>query len=102
MVQLPVVVFLQRSLLPCWQTNVAADSCPEIRRSRRLRMLSYADCEAMSELTTREITAIARHMKVHEIIAVELGASLCRTPGGRELIERLLLQSDEYRTRNGR
>jgi hypothetical protein len=52
-------------------------------------MLSYVDCEGMTELTADEIAAIARHMQVPEIIAVEIGANLCRTARGRDLIERL-------------
>jgi hypothetical protein len=52
-------------------------------------MLSYVDCEGMSELTTNEIAAIARHMQVPEIIAVEIGANLCRTVRGKDLIERV-------------
>jgi hypothetical protein len=52
-------------------------------------MLSYVDCEGLSELTTNEIAAIARHMQVPEIIAVEIGANLCRTVRGKELIERV-------------
>lgn len=58
-------------------------------------MLSYVDCEGMSELTASEIAAIARHMQVPEIIAVEIGANLCRTVRGRDLIERLTWRASE-------
>jgi hypothetical protein len=58
-------------------------------------MLSYVDCEGMTELTADEIAAIARHMQVPEIIAVEIGANLCRTARGRDLIERLLRAQEQ-------
>jgi hypothetical protein len=58
-------------------------------------MLSYIDCAGMSELTADEIAAVARHMQVPEIIAVEIGANLCRTARGRDLIERLAPRTSE-------
>ena len=52
-------------------------------------MLSYEDCVGLSELTPEEVAALARHLRVPEIVAVERGARLCLTPEGRELIRRL-------------
>ena len=64
-------------------------------------MLSYVDCEGMSELTANEVAAIARHMGVPDIIAVEIGANLRRTLQGRDLIERLAWRpSEEAGTNN--
>jgi hypothetical protein len=57
-------------------------------------MLSFIDCEDMSDLKSNEITAIARHLHVPEIVAVEIGADLCRTLEGRGLLERLMLWPD--------
>lgn len=52
-------------------------------------MLSYDDCVGLSELTREEIAAIARHLNVPEIVAVQMGACLCQTPEGRHLIWRM-------------
>ena len=56
-------------------------------------MLSLIDCEDMSELKPNEIAALARHLHVPEIVAVEIGADLCRTVEGKGLLEHLVLQS---------
>jgi len=56
-------------------------------------MLSLIDCEDMSELKPNEIATIARHLHVPEIVAVEIGANLCRTLEGRGQLEHLMLQS---------
>ena len=58
-------------------------------------MLSFVDCEDMSELKSNEITAIARYLHVPEIVAVEIGADLCRTWEGKDLIRRLMLRTSE-------
>jgi hypothetical protein len=58
-------------------------------------MLSFIDCEGMSELKPNEIAAIARYLHVPEIVAIEIGADLCRTSNGKDLIERLMLGSAE-------
>ena len=52
-------------------------------------MLRYEDCLGLSELTTEEISALAFHLHVPDIVAMEMGTSLCRTPEGRQLIRRL-------------
>ena len=58
-------------------------------------MLSYADCVGLSELTPEEIAAIAGRLHVPEIVAVEMGACLCRTAKGKQLIRRLNGQAVE-------
>jgi len=45
-------------------------------------MLSLADCVGMSELTEDEIAIIAEHEHVPEIVALELGHGLLKTPKG--------------------
>lgn len=52
-------------------------------------MLSYEDCVAMCGLRPEEVAAIAQHEHVPEMIAMELGACLCQTPEGRQLIRRM-------------
>ena len=49
-------------------------------------MLSYDGCVGLSGLTPEESAGIARHLHVPEIVAVQMGACLCRTPEGRQLI----------------
>jgi len=56
-------------------------------------MLSYVDCEGMSELKSNEITALARCLHVPEIVALEIGTDLCQTSEGKELIKRLMLRA---------
>jgi hypothetical protein len=58
-------------------------------------MLSYADCVGLSELTPEEIAALARRLHVPEIVAVEMGACLCQTAKGKQLIRRLSGQAVE-------
>jgi hypothetical protein len=65
-------------------------------------MLSYEDCVGLSELTLEEVAAIASHLHVPEIVAVEMGARLCLTPEGRRLIRRLSGQAvEESRAERG-
>lgn len=45
-------------------------------------MLSLAECIGMSDLTEDEIAVIAEHEHVPEIVAVELGQGLLKTPKG--------------------
>jgi hypothetical protein len=49
-------------------------------------VLSYDDCVGLSELTPAEIAAIACRLHVPEIVAVGMGACLCRTPEAGPLI----------------
>src|SRR4051794_33154933 len=59
------------------------------------KMLSYTDCEDMSELKPAEIAAIARYLHVPEIVAVEIRAELCLSRKGIALIERLMMRPAE-------
>jgi hypothetical protein len=54
-------------------------------------MLTYEDCLGMTELTQAEIEAIAEHEHCPEIIALELGDYLVRTPEGRPRIRNMIL-----------
>ena len=58
-------------------------------------MLTYEDCLGMSELTQEEIDAIAEHEHCHDIIALELGAYLVRTPDGQPRIRKMILEDIE-------
>ncbi|PPQ30926.1 hypothetical protein [Rhodopila globiformis] len=58
-------------------------------------MLSFIDCQDMSDLRPDEILTIARHLHVPEIVAVEIGAGLRRTWMGEDLLERLMRTADE-------
>ena len=49
-------------------------------------MLTYEDCLGLCELSADEIAAIARHEHLPEIVALELGAHLVRSPQGRRTI----------------
>jgi hypothetical protein len=63
-------------------------------------MLTYDDCVGLSDLTPEEIAVIAFHLHVPEIIAVQAGACLCRTPEGRELVQRISRRAvEEHRYR---
>jgi len=45
-------------------------------------MLSLDDCIGMSELTEDEVAVIAQHEHLPEMVALELGHSLLKTPNG--------------------
>lgn len=49
-------------------------------------MLTFEDCVGLCGLTAEEIAAIARHEHLPEIVALELGASLARTPRGKRAV----------------
>jgi hypothetical protein len=63
------------------------------------RMLTYEDCLGLSELSADEIAAIARHEHLPEIVALELGAHLARSPQGRRTI-RSMIEDDIAVARN--
>ncbi len=64
-------------------------------------MLSFDDCVGLSQLTTEEIAAIARHEHLPEIAALEMGWSLCGSPEGEQLIRRMILEDIEDARRRG-
>ncbi|MBV1795943.1 DUF6455 family protein [Siccirubricoccus sp. G192] len=64
-------------------------------------MLTYNDCLALSELAPEEVAAIARHEHLPEIVALEMGWCLCRTPEGKHLIRRMILDDIEAACRRG-
>jgi hypothetical protein len=55
-------------------------------------MLTYEDCLGMTELTQAEVEAIAEHEHCPEIIALELGDYLVRSPEGRPRIRNMILE----------
>ncbi|MFQ5958486.1 MAG: hypothetical protein ACE5LF_03870 [Alphaproteobacteria bacterium] len=58
-------------------------------------MLTLEDCIGLSDLTREEIEAIAAHEHLPEIVALELGNCLLRSPEGVALIRRMI--ADEIR-----
>ena len=53
-------------------------------------MLTLNDCIALSDLTKREVDAIAEHEHIPEMIAAELGNYLVHTPEGRQTIRAII------------
>lgn len=53
-------------------------------------MLCLEDCLALCELTEEEVLAIARHERIPEIAAAELGNYLVRTPQGEMRIKGII------------
>ena len=64
-------------------------------------MLTYNDCLGLSELTQEEVAALARIKHLPEVVALEMGWSLCRTPEGKRLIGRMILDDIEAACRRG-
>jgi len=64
-------------------------------------VLTYNDCLGFSELTPEQVSALARHEHLPEIVALEMGWSLCGTPGGRQRIRRMILDDIEGACRRG-
>jgi hypothetical protein len=63
-------------------------------------MLTITDCFALCELTQDEISAIAEHEHVPEIVAVELAEYLVHTPDGQKRIKRMIeddIQAAQHR-----
>lgn len=59
-------------------------------------MLTYRDCLALSLLSEEEVKAIARHEHVPEIVALELGWALSKTPEGRWQVQRMIRENAEH------
>ncbi|MGP1395267.1 MAG: hypothetical protein ACTS3R_07130 [Inquilinaceae bacterium] len=53
-------------------------------------MLTFEDCLALAELSEEEVDAIAEHEHVPEIVALELGHYLIRTPSGEVHVRRII------------
>jgi hypothetical protein len=64
-------------------------------------MLTYNDCLGLSELTQEEVAALARIKHLPEVVALEMGWSLCRTPEGAQTIRRMILDDIEAACRRG-
>lgn len=54
-------------------------------------MLTFEDCLALCELSEEEIEAIVEHEHIPEVIALELGHYLCRSPDGELCLKRMIL-----------
>lgn len=64
-------------------------------------MLAYNDCLGLSELTQEEVSTLARIQHLPELVALEMGWSLRRTPKGKETIRRMILDDIEAARRRG-
>ena len=64
-------------------------------------MLTYNDCLGLGELTHEEVAALARIKHLPEVVALEMGWSLCRTPEGAQTIRRMILDDIETACRRG-
>jgi len=53
-------------------------------------MLTFEDCLEVGELTRDEVSAIAVHEHLPELVACEMGVALLRKPGGVETIRRFI------------
>lgn len=63
-------------------------------------MLTYQDCLALSPLSEKEIEAIAKHEHIPEMVALELGWGLYRTPEGKRQIQRMICENAEAACRS--
>lgn len=64
-------------------------------------MLTFDDCLGLSGLTPEQVAALARHEHLPEIVALEMGWSLCGTTEGRRRIRRMILDDIEDACRHG-
>lgn len=64
-------------------------------------MLTYNDCLGLSGLTPEQVAALARHERLPEIVALEMGWSLCGTPEGRRRIRQMILEDVARACRHG-
>jgi hypothetical protein len=63
-------------------------------------VLTFEDCLGLCELTAEEVRAIAEHEHLPEIVALELGEVLVRTPAGELLISHMVV--DDIRAAGSR
>ena len=64
-------------------------------------MLTYNDCLGLSGLDQEEVSALAKIKHLPEVVALEMGWSLCRTPEGAGTIRRMILDDIEAACRRG-
>ena len=65
-------------------------------------MLTYNDCLGLSGLTPEQVAALARHEHLPEIVALEMGWSLCGTAEGKRRIRRMILDDVAAACRHGK
>jgi hypothetical protein len=64
-------------------------------------MLTIQDCIGLCRLTEDEILAIAEHEHLPDILALELGDYLCRTPDGELRVKRMIVEDIEVARERG-
>lgn len=53
-------------------------------------MLTLEDCIAFSDLTPEEVSVIAEHMRLPEVIAAEIGCYLAHRPEGQQALRTMI------------
>ena len=64
-------------------------------------MPTYNDCLGLSGLSQEEVSALARIRHLPEVVALEMGWDLCRTPEGADTIRRMILDDIGAACRRG-
>jgi hypothetical protein len=64
-------------------------------------MLTFEDCIALCHLSEEEVSAIAEHEHIPEMIAIEYGDYLIQSPSGEQRIRRIILEDIEHSRMNG-
>ncbi|MGI9412810.1 MAG: hypothetical protein ACR2PM_04035 [Hyphomicrobiales bacterium] len=64
-------------------------------------MLSYEDCQALSDLTEEEIEAIAEHEHIPQMAAAALGSYMVHSAEGVPMLKRMILEDMENAQRRG-
>ena len=64
-------------------------------------MITYEDCLAFAGLSDDEVSTIARHEHLPNMLALELGTYLSRSPGGGRRIEAMIVDDIEEARRRG-
>ena len=64
-------------------------------------MLTYEDCLGLCQLSEEEIRAIAEHEHLPEIVALELGNCLIRSPNGDMLVSHMVIDDIRAAERRG-
>ena len=64
-------------------------------------MLTFEDCLAFCNLSEAEVAAIAEHEHIPEIMAIEYGDYLIRSPDGEQHIRRIIIDDIEHSKAKG-
>jgi hypothetical protein len=79
-------------------------SAPKVAHERCRRetgVLTFEDCLGLCELSEEEVRAIAEHEHLPEILALELGSVLVRSPSGELLVNHMVIDDIRAAERRG-